>query len=285
MQRPFPLAIFIAFCLIVLTSLNGFSQVQAAPARVEFDAASVKPSASARLRGTMLRDGKLTTTGITLKTLMALAYSVRESEISGGPNWVGSEKYDINAKAAGPTNTTDLKLMVRALIEDRFQLRTHREMKEMPVYALATDKRGPILKASDDLNCTDPASGYTPPPQLPAPGQPFKPVSIRCGNFYVLNDRLQGRKVTLQQLASTLSSMNIVERRVVDQTGIAGTFDIDLHWNPSETVPSATDASSADANLPPIFEAFREQLGLKLQAQTAAVEVLVIDNASVPSAN
>jgi uncharacterized protein (TIGR03435 family) len=284
MQKPLPAAVCIAFCLTVLSSLNGFSQVQPAP-RLEFDAASVKPSTSVRLMGTMLRDGKLTTTGITLKTLMAVAYNVRENEISGGPNWVGSARYDINAKAAGPANTTDLKRMVRALIEDRFQLRTHRETREMPVYALVTDKRDPTLKASNDVNCNDPASGYTPPPQLPAPGQPFKPVSIRCGNFYVLNDRLQGRKVTLQQFASTLSSMNIVERRVVDETGIAGTFDIDLHWNPSETAPSPTDASSADANLPPIFEAFREQLGLKLQAQTAAVEVLVIDNASVPSAN
>jgi uncharacterized protein (TIGR03435 family) len=281
MRRFFPaLAIFSSVVVSVLGPLNGFSQALP-PARIEFDTASVKPSASTRLLRTMLRDGKLTTTGITLKTLVALAYDVREAEVSGGPEWVASERFDINAKS-GPANATDLKQMVRSLLEDRFQLRTHREAKQMPVYGLIADKRGPAMKPSSDLNCTDPASGYSPPPQLPAPGQPLKPATIRCGNFYVLNDRLQGRKVTLQQLASTLSSMNLVDQRVIDQTGIAGSFDIDLQWDPSERTNNiASDAK----NLPSILQAFQEQLGLKLQTQRAPVEVLVIDNAARPTAN
>lgn len=271
----------------VNVSVSAFSQVREgpSPSRAEFEAASIKPSASARLLGTMVRDGKLTATGISLKNLMAVAYDVREAEILGGPNWVRSERYDISAKAAGPASTAELKLMIRALREDRFQLKTRREMKEMPVYALIAAKNGTKLKPSNDLNCSDP-SVYTPPPELPTAGQPAKPISIRCGNFYVLNDRLQGRKVSLRQLASTLSSMNIVEQRVVDQTGIAGTFDIDLQWDASSRRNvQLTDTSPDNTNLPSIFSAFEEQLGIKLQSQEARLEVLVIDNAMQPAAN
>jgi uncharacterized protein (TIGR03435 family) len=288
MQNSFvPVTILGSICLIIFTPVNSFSQIKGdqPTTRLEFEAALVKPSAAARLLGTMVRDGKLTATGIGLKALMALAYDVREAEISEGPNWIGSERYDINAKSASPVSSSDLKLMIRALLEDRFQLQTHRETKEMPVYALVIGKNGPKLKPSNDLDCTDP-SVYTPPPQLPTLGQPVKPVSIRCGNFYVLNDRLQGRKVTLRQLASTLSNMNMVERRVVDQTGIAGTFDIDLQWDASRrtNTPSA-DTIPDNGNVPPIFEAFQEQLGLKLQSQRSPVEVLVIDNAAKPTSN
>jgi uncharacterized protein (TIGR03435 family) len=288
MQQSFvPVAILGSVCLTIFMPVNSFSQVKGdqPTKRLEFEAASVKPSASTRLLGTMVRDGKLTATGISLKALIALAYDVREAEISEGPNWVGSERYDMNAKAAGPAGISDLKLMIRALLEDRFQLQTHRETKEMPVYALIIGKNGPKLKASNNLDCTDP-SVYTPPPQLPTPGQPVRPVNIRCGNFYVLNDRLQGRKVTLRQLASTLSNMNIVEQRVVDQSGIAGTFDIDLQWDASPgTSTRSTDTIPDNANLPPIFEAFQEQLGLKLQSQRSPVDVLVIDNAAKPTSN
>jgi uncharacterized protein (TIGR03435 family) len=274
-------------CLAAFTPVNSFSQINAVqPAtRPEFEAASIKPSASSRLMGTMLRDGKLIATGASLKALVALAYEVRETEISGGLNWVGSERFDVNAKAAQPVGTSDLRLMIRALLEDRFQLRIHRDTKEMPVYALMIGKNGPKLKASNDLDCTDP-SVYTPPPQLPTPGQPAGPVSIRCGNFYVLNDRLQGRKITLTQLASTLSNMNVVEQRVVDQTGITGTFDIDLQWDPSSRTSSgSTDPTPDNKNSPHILEAFQEQLGLRLQSQVSPVQVIVIDNATKPTAN
>jgi hypothetical protein len=98
-----PVAILGSICLTIFMPVKSFSQVKGdqPTTRLEFEAASVKPSASARLLGTMVRDGKLTATGISLKALMALAYDVREAEISEGPNWVGSERYDINAKAAG----------------------------------------------------------------------------------------------------------------------------------------------------------------------------------------
>jgi uncharacterized protein (TIGR03435 family) len=276
-------------CLGVLIAGNSFSQTAA---RLEFEAASVKPSASARLMGTMVRDGKFTATGIGLKALLALAYDVRESEILDGSNPVGSDRYDINAKAAGPVNTAELKLMIRTLLEDRFQLRTHRETKQMPVYALITERSGPKLKPSNDVNCTDP-SVYTPPPQLPTPGQPFKPVSIRCGNFYVLNDRLQGRTVTLQQFAAILSSMNLVQQRVVDQTGINGTFDFDLEWDASQgrSAHSADSPSEPQApadNLgatPDLFTAFQQQLGLRLTSTKAPVDMLAIDKVEKPSAN
>lgn len=281
------LVILGSICLTAFTPLNSFSQVNRdqPTKRLDFEAASVKPSASSRLLGTMVRDGKLTATGISVKALMALAYDVREAEIFEGPNWVGSERYDINAKAAGPVSTSDLKLMIQTLLEDRFQLRTHRETKEIPVYALVIGKNGPKLKASNGLDCTDP-SVYTPPPQMPTPGQPARPVSIRCGNFYVLNDRLQGRKVTLRQLASTLSSMNIVEQRVLDQTEIPGTFDIDLQWDASPGASTrSTNTSPDNGNPPPVVEAFQEQLGLRLRPQKSPVEVIVIDNAARPSAN
>jgi uncharacterized protein (TIGR03435 family) len=282
-------AILGAFCLGILSAGNSLSQTAA---RLEFEAASIKPSASARLMGTMVRDGKFTATGVGLKTLVSLAYDLREAEILDGSNPIALDRYDINAKAAGPVSTAELKLMIRSLLEDRFQLRTHRETKQMPVYVLIVESSGSKLKPSNVVNCTDP-SVYTPPPQLPIPGQPSKPVSIRCGNFYVLNDRLQGRTVTLHQFAAILSSMNLVQRRVVDQTGITGTFDIDLQWDASPgrgahsaDSPSEPPVPADNLDAPPdLFTAFHQQLGLRLTSTKASVDVIVLDKVEKPSAN
>jgi uncharacterized protein (TIGR03435 family) len=154
------LAISSSLFLAIVAPANAIGQTVAPGGglsqRPEFDAASIKPSASNRLLGTMARDGKLTATGISLKALIALAYDVREAEIFGGPAWIGSDRFDINAKAASPVSTAELKLMTRMLLEDRFHLRMHREMKEMPVFSLVVEKDGSKLKPSDDVNCADP---------------------------------------------------------------------------------------------------------------------------------
>lgn len=216
-----------------------------------FDAASIKPSPPGP-NNTMTRfdpGGRFTATGAPLKALMQLAYGVKDFQISGGPGWVGTERYDIVAKPEAGANPSQeqLKRMIQALLAERFQLKIHRETRDLTIYSLVVGKNGPKLQASTDASASGMSMG---------PGQ------------------LTGRKVAMKMFASMLEQQ--LGRVVVDNTGIPGEFDIRLEWAKDQT-PDAAGAS--------IFTALQEQLGLRLESQKGPVEVLVIDSAEKASAN
>jgi uncharacterized protein (TIGR03435 family) len=193
--------------------------------------------------------GRFTATGAPLSALMQEAYGIKGFQISGGPSWVNSERYDVVAKPNAGANLSQerLKPMIQALLAERFQLKIHRETKDLTIYSLMAGKDGPKLHASTG------ASG---------PG-----LSMGRG-------QLSGHKVSMTMLASILELQ--LDRNVRDNTGIQGDFDIKLEWSPDET---------ADRAGPSIFTALQEQLGLKLGSQKGPVEVLVIDSAEKASAN
>ena len=130
--------------------------------------------------------------------------------------------------------------MIQSLLKDRFRLTAHRVTKEMPVYASSATKKGAKLHDADGTNSYGPKHQLASTLQCRCLVSLFKPVSLRCGGFYVLNGYLEARKVSVQELAQTLSRMDVLGRRALDQTGITGRFDIDLQWSP-DARPAATD--------------------------------------------
>lgn len=183
---------------------------------------------------------------ITAKALIAYAYDVREFQISGAAGWIASDQYDIVAKPQGDASSEHVMAMARTLLAERFNLKLHRESKTMPVFALVVAKGGSKLR---------PVTGTGP--------------EVRGGR-----GSLTCKNVTMGMLAAQLAG-RVLERPVLDQTLIEGTFDINLDWTPD----------SGPNFGPSIFTALEEQLGLKLEATRGPIDVLVIDHIERPSAN
>lgn len=253
----------------------------------EFEVASIKPAAP-DARGMYIRPiaGGITITNMTLKEMMAMAYRTQPFQISGGPAWFDSARYDIAAKSETPPKQGEIPLMLQALLADRFHLTLHRETKALPIYALVMARKdgkiGPRLTESKEGGCSGPDPSKPPPP--PEPG---KPATLGCGGMMIPR-RLTASSVPLANLAPALSRM--LGRTVVDKTGLAGKFDISLEWTPDETQamqlpPDAPKPPPSDATGPSIFTALQEQLGLKLESQKGPAEIFVIERAEKPLEN
>jgi bla regulator protein blaR1 len=273
----------------VLNAPAGRAQSQTGGAtRLEFEVASVKPNKSGATRAPsmILPGGRFTATNNTLRALILNAYGIFASPslLSGGPGWIDSETYDVEAKAeAGAipkgapskVNWEKTRLMLRTLLADRFKLSIRRETKVMPVYELVVAKNGPKLKKSDQ----DCAASTT-----------------ACHGFSGNPTRLSGAAVDMYDLALILSRYS--DRPVLDNTGVQGLFDIKLQWNPfagraqpTEEVPRAPGAEAREGrspdpdSLPPLITALEQQLGLKLESRKGPVEIYVIDHVERPSEN
>jgi uncharacterized protein (TIGR03435 family) len=265
---------------------------QPAPA---YEVASVKPNRTpAAVTRMQAAPGRYSWTAATLKTLITVAHqrnAFDQREVVGGPDWIDSERFDVEVQAPPGATLTDpdgfpgpVFAMVRAVLADRFGLVTHNEVRERPVYALTTtraDRRlGGSLKRVD-TDCSDAMRRLAAPtPGAPPAGPP--PCSFGSGP-----GQLIGTSVSLAMVANILSRQ--VGRPVVDRTGITDYFDLTLAFAPesdartSNGPPPAPMPAVADA--PSIFTALQEQLGLKLEATRAPVDVLVIDKASQPTEN
>ena len=268
--------------------VTGVVTGQSPAARPEFEVASVKPNTAGN-NMVMIRPpvgGRFTATNARLKMLVAIAWKVQNFEISGGPGWVDSDGYDIEAKAAnGNIGLDELRPMLQALLEDRFQLKVHFETKDVPVYALMAAKNGPKLAGAKEGGCF--AIGPNGPPPPPAPGQ--RPPTP-CGGFMMGPNMMQGGKVSMMQFVGALS--NILGRPVIDKTGFTGTFDVHLEFSPEGTAfgagglgPPGGLPPGVDTSGPSIFTVLQDQLGLKLESQKGPGQILVIDHAEKPSEN
>ncbi|SPE40919.1 conserved hypothetical protein [Candidatus Sulfopaludibacter sp. SbA3] len=236
--------------LLILAALPVFGQ----PA---FDAASIKPSQVAEGRGSSFlftHGGGVQVTNGTLRGIVEMAYDVRDYQISGGPGWINADVYDIVAKSASgdpAVSIPDLRKKLQTLLAERFQLKAHRETKELPVFALAVGKNGPKLTAAEPVAGSN--SG----------------TRGECG-------RVTGMNATMANLTFFLSRQ--LGRPVVDQTGLSGTYDFQLTWTPDNPCPAPTDG-------PSLFTAVQEQIGLKLEATKGPVEIVVIDHVEKAEAN
>jgi uncharacterized protein (TIGR03435 family) len=273
--------------------LRAQSQTAGSPA---FEVASVKPNKSGDGFTTLrfAAGGRITVTNISLRELLKLAYDIKDFQLAGGPSWITSDRFDVEAKAESEAPPQQLWPMVRTLAADRFKLVVHTETRELPIYALIMARKdgrlGPQLRQSE-VDCAalraarDRASAA--PPGLPPPlQQGMRPVCGSNGS----PGRRAGGAVTMEELASNLSSG--ANRVVVDQTGLTGRFDYQLEWTPDQLPPPLPPSARPDAPPPPppspadgpsIFTAVQEQLGLKLESQKGPVDVLVIDSVEKPS--
>ena len=290
-----------SLCLMSVAIAVAFPRAQTTTPADRFEVVSVKPyQGPVTLIGSRTEPGgRFMAQQQSLRDLIALAYKVRDSQIVGGPAWIGSDRFDVNAKASRdlpPFNPTGeigpLERMLQSLLADRFRLVAHRETREMPIFALVLArndrKLGEKLRPASidcaprfDEQARAGGSGPVMAGGMPACGLVVSPWSIRSGGG------------PLSQLTMVLTQMT--NRFVVDQTGLTGNYDVDLQWTPTGlrmNRPPAADGGPGgppipvpppDANGATLETAIQEQLGLKLDPQRAPVPVLVIDRADPPT--
>lgn len=264
---------FLAVRAVVMVLLVSAMVAQSPAPRPKFDAfevATIKPSDSGPRSSRFIAlqgADRFVVKDYTLKLLIAAAYELNPRTISGGPRWIDSAHYDIVAAIPGgvrPSHDEQLR-MLQNLLTDRFELTFHRQAKVFPIYQLVIAPGGPKLKAST--------------------AAPDDPAVVGPGMVYPQRVSLPARNATMANFVSLLQRA-ILDRPVVDKTGLTGRYDFDLDWAPDETqFGGGLPAASADAPSPPLFTAVEEQLGLRLMAAKGPVEALVVDRAEPPSAN
>ena len=242
---------------------------QSPPKPDTFEVAAIKPVDPQEKAGryiTMQGDHRFIVKYYTLKLLIGAAYDLTPQAISGGPEWLSADHYDITALTPGVTRPSrdQQMLMLRTLLADRFKLRFHREEKEFSIYNLTIDKGGPKLKPS------------TTPPNNPAE---------LVSTVYPERVTLPARNASMGEFAS-LMQRAALDRPVVDKTGLTGKYDFDLTWSPDETqFGGELPVAPPDAAAPPFFIALQKQLGLKLEPAKGPVQTIVVDSVARPSEN
>jgi uncharacterized protein (TIGR03435 family) len=283
MRLPLPLVV----CVVLATCLLAAQE----PA---FDVASIKRVQSderSDIRPTPF--GRLTAANATAKSIVLRAYGLVDSQLIGAPKWLNEERYDVDARVAPtpPGGPEALIPHLRALLVDRFKLKGHPETRELPAYALTFARRERQLGAQirpTAADCTR-ASTLT---------QDEVRAAVRdgwpqCGMAFFVNFtttgpngnnvkmRVRRAGITIPALATALQSL--VDRPVVDQTGLEGHFDVEYSYTPQPPTPGVESAFGPDA--PAISVALEEQLGLKLESRRMSVPVLVIDSIDRPTEN
>jgi uncharacterized protein (TIGR03435 family) len=222
----------------------------------QFEVAVIRPNPSGAAAGTAVNlydGGRIKITNEPVKLLVRMAFQIQNAQIAGGPGWLDSERYNIEAKTGSPEKIQpdQLSVLMRSLLAERFHLVFHRETRELPVQALKVAKSGPKLPLNTEGG----------PGAMTTKGGPSRSQLIATG-------------VSMRLLAGYIG--NRLSRIVVDQTGLSNSYDFTLDWAPEET---------ADSAAPSLVTALREQLGLRLEAVKSPVEVLVIDRIDRPSEN
>lgn len=243
------------------------------PPRQSFEVASVKPNKSGDTSGFIQRrpGGSFSVGNQTMQTLILFAYGIQGFQLVGAPDWMTTERFDIVARASADIPPTPFggispeALMLRSLLEDRFRLSAHRETRDLPIYALvvarADGRPGPRLRRPTSDFCTRRFEAAAKGTDLPVP------AGTVCGIQGGSNELAAGA-FPMTEFVRFLAART--GRVVVDRTGLAGGWDFDLKWSPPNT-------PNPDPDRPSIFTALQEQLGLRLDATTGPVEVLVID--------
>jgi uncharacterized protein (TIGR03435 family) len=281
-----------AAMLLAITAFALFGQPSPS-ARPKFEVAAIKPSLKQGYMTVRPLPGRLTADA-SIQLLIRNAYAVQPFQIVGGPAWLGS-RYEIDAKADGNASRAQMFLMLQSLLEERFQLKIHREMRELPIYALVPARTGLKLPPPKEGSCVQRPDG---PPDWAggriAPPEEGRPPLPPCGSASVLlaapaGARIQGGKLSMPEFVRALSM--VLGRTVIDKTGFTGFFDLGLDFLPDEITPALPPPPPDSAGAPPvsnspsILTAIQEQLGLRLEATKGPVEILVIDHVEKPTEN
>ena len=249
-----------------------------------FEVASVRPNTSGdRAQSNQIGKGSVVMTNSRMLAVIAGAHGVRPDRIVGSPEWFDRERFDIIARAPADAPDNLLRPMLRTLLAERFRFVAHTEVREVPMYALIVDRGdgrlGPNLLAS--TQCDDALGPRAGDAALPIGKRPCRVVtgSDGRGAYITGGARTVAALVDALQLPGGLQEL--VGRPVVDRTSLTGTYDFYLRFAPAGLSAAPPDTS----NLPSIFTALQEQLGLKLEAARGSVEFLVIDSVGQPTAN
>jgi uncharacterized protein (TIGR03435 family) len=238
----------------------------ATDAKPGVEVATIKPTQPGTQLFMLVMQGEnLVVKNFPLKYLIKFAYDMPERRIVGGPGWMDTEKWDIEAKpdTPGTPSIAQMRLMMQKLLADRFALKVHEEKRNMAGFALIVGKNGPMVTRSAD--------------------------ALESANFTLYPWGMLGtRSATMGEFARLLQS-DVLGQPVVDNTGLGGRWDFTLKWTPDETQfmgmnpppPAADDANAP----PPLFTAIQEQLGLKLEPQKADAPVLLVGHVERPSPN
>jgi uncharacterized protein (TIGR03435 family) len=251
--------------MIMRRSIAGFmlaAAVAYSQTQPSFEVASIKPSTTNEPGYFKFNVGtdRFRGTNMSLKDWIKNAWAVTDFEMTGAPEWISSENYDIDAKAERPIRSVDEGYqMLKSLLQNRFSLKVHREMKEMPMYSLVVAKNGVKMKPSDDQTGT--TGGVK---------------EVRYG-------RVVGEAVPLSTVAGILTGL--AGRRVLNKTGLMDRYDVDLRYTPELGQPGATPEPTDSPDAQSLFGALQSQLGLKLESTRGPVEVLIVDHVERLSAN
>jgi len=233
-----------------------------APAPSAFEAASITPckpgtpgppGEHAGMVQFTFPGGRFRANATTLKYLLEWAYDIQTAQHTGGPAWLSSDRYDIEATAGTNASDAQMKRMVQALLEDRFHLKVHRETKEMQAIVLAQGRNAPKISPAKDGEIH--AVRFTP---QDGSGGKVASYHILCTRF------------TVAELSDTFARQ--LGQVIVDQTGLQGDFDFTIDLTPDESRPNPLDPTM-------LLSALRDQIGLSVKSQKTPVEILVIDGA------
>jgi uncharacterized protein (TIGR03435 family) len=224
----------------------------------KFEVASIKLNNTGDGSSTIrAQPGGWTAVNVTVMQIVRSAFQVQEFQMYGQPSWFSSQRYDIEAKAPSGVAIDKAEVwqpMVHALLAERFDLVYHKEIRELPVYALVAAKGGHKLKKADPKTCVQPPEGP-------------------CGGFNASSRQIMGDHVSMDAFAVRLGRS--MGRIVMNKTDVEGIFDLLLQWTPE----------GQDGDNPSIYTALQEQLGLRLESTKGPVEVFVIDRVERPSEN
>jgi bla regulator protein BlaR1 len=272
-------------------------QVQDPATLPSFDVVSVKENKSGDMaQGSRRQPGRIVITNVPLRLSIINFFGLQPQQLIGGPDWIDSTRYDIIAQFSGEMPVTEpgtvgpLQLMMQRVFAERFKLAVHTETREIPVYELSLARRDRTLGSKLKPAATDceavmnamlksAREGGPPPtagPQLPD-GRPA------CGMRFGPGNRLVAGGTSMAALARNMS--NQAGRIIVDKTGLIGGFDLELEFIPDPSAGGGQPAAVNDTNLPSLFTALEEQLGLKLVPKRTPVQVLVIDRVERPTEN
>jgi uncharacterized protein (TIGR03435 family) len=283
----------VVFVLIVVTVLQAPRlAAQSAPSvdasAIALGVGSIKPNSSGNPMGLVNVNSAGVFRGINLTTrgLILMAYGLHNTQLNGGPTWIGTDRFDVIAKP--PEDVTQgqlsdfgserMQLMLRSLLAERFKFASHAEMKELPVFILtkarSDGKLGPSIRPTT-ADCAARELSTTPPPPLSRVGE--LPTCTAMAGF--------GRYAAGNRPIATLVRYLQGDRLILDRTGLKGNFDLNLEFAPNQVAGGSGSSASADSDRPSMFIALQEQLGLKLESATMPVAVLVVDHIERPTAN
>jgi uncharacterized protein (TIGR03435 family) len=267
--RPPPRSLNVRMRLLATPTLLAAVLASAQEPGLHYEVASIKPAQPGERGMARPEPGgqRYRGTNLVLKAYISSAFQLKADQVVGAPAWVDTDRFDIEAQAEKPSSLEQHHLMMRSLLTDRFHLRFHFETREMSLYSLTVDSGGAKLTLHDARNSGDPWIE----PSMDAP----------------LHARWKATSSPMDLLAFRLGS--VLDRPVIDQTGLKGEYDFTLAYTmdlPPNLPPNALlNGQPIDVTGPSIFQALRQQLGLRLEPRKGPAQAMVIDHVEKPDAN